>query len=150
KSIRDEHAGPMAGAPALARTWRLDLTEMSNKLSAEAIRTLFGGAVGNLQELSLDQLLPGDAGVEALTSANVPHLKQIMLDRNQLTDAAVERLASWPCAPRLTELYLGGNELGDPSLDVIASSPVTRGLTSLIIGDNPGFTTAGLIRLIES
>jgi uncharacterized protein (TIGR02996 family) len=150
KSVRDKHAELIAGAPALARTTRLDLREDRGRLSTAAIDALARGALANLEWLSLDNLLPGDAGVEALVSADVPHLRGVMLDGNQLTDAAVERLGAWRCRPRLEELYLGQNNLGDPSLDVIASSPVTRGLRSLVIGDNPGFTAAGLIRLIES
>jgi uncharacterized protein (TIGR02996 family) len=142
----------IAAAPAFARSRKLGFYQGASRPSPEDIRVLTGArAARNLSDLGLDFLQVEDGGVRALASgADLPRLSRVGLSGNRLTDAAVTDLGAWPGAAQLQELSLGWNQLGDPSLEVIATGPLGRGLRTLVLGNNPGFTTAGLIRLIES
>ncbi len=139
-------------SPVLAQTRELSSWVPIPAFTAEAVARLVGSPKArNLKTFSLHQKPIGDAGAVAFaSSADLPNLDALYLSNTAFTDTGARRLFEWPGMERLRELGLSANSLGDASLDLIAATPFKRGLKTLLIGENRGFTTGGLIRLIES
>jgi uncharacterized protein (TIGR02996 family) len=142
----------IARSPVLGRTEQIMFWRPLARITPESVEELVGSPnAGNLTTLWLMRLEVEDTGVLAFVrSAGLPHLTALYVGGNRLTNRAVQELGEWPGAERLQDLMLDDNALGDESMEVLATGPLGLGLKSLLIGGNPGITTAGLIRLIES
>jgi uncharacterized protein (TIGR02996 family) len=148
----DQEMAQIPDSPVLSQTEALSGWQTIPALTGSAVARLVSSPrARNLRTLYLSRQRLGDAGADGFgRSANLPNLVALYLMEAELTDEGMRCLCQWPGMKRLRDLGLPGNALGDTALDALAAVPFERGLKTLLIGGNPGFTTAGLIRLIES
>lgn len=126
----------LALCPLLQRLHSLDL-EKNDLSDGDLIELLASPHLGNLQTLLLWNNRVGDAGVCALTRADLPHLTRLDLASNFVGDAGAIALAGSRLLGRLRLLDLTANQIGDPGGIALAQSPQTGNLSWLDLTKNP-------------
>src|SRR5262249_34890604 len=114
----------------------LDLEK--NDLGDADLEALAGSRhLGELATLLLWCNRIGDAGLRALTGANLPRLKRLDLSSNLIADAGAGLLALSRLLSQLTMLDLSANQVTDTGARALAGSPQAGKLGLLELAKNP-------------
>jgi uncharacterized protein (TIGR02996 family) len=117
----------------LARLRHLDLS--GNRFGPEGLPALLRSSLlARLRVLRLGDCDLGPEGVEQLAEVNLPELKELYLDSNELGPDGALALARCSWAQQLEVLDLRSNQVEDEGVQALTASPYLTGLVKLDLG----------------
>jgi uncharacterized protein (TIGR02996 family) len=133
----------LAGLPALARLWELDLAH--NDIGPAGVTALAARTdLGRLRTLNLSCNNLRDEGASVLaTSRSLNGLTRLLLHQNRMGPAGAAALAQWPGLATVTSLTLSSNYIGPPGARALTDSPFLARLTELRLGCEHGVAPSG-------
>ncbi len=138
----------MAASPHLQNLETLTLD--SNRFGPAASRTLAAAQLPRLRRLSLEQNELGRQGLENLLSGSLlAGVEDLSLAFNDLQDGGLRQLAASPSIGKLCKLSVYHNEIGPEGLQALLDSPYLGPLANLDVGSNP-LGSSGIQLLLDS
>ncbi|MCG8587362.1 MAG: TIGR02996 domain-containing protein [Pirellulales bacterium] len=124
-----------AAFPLPAQITAIDFS--SKRLEAEHISAMFtAGWWRHISRLDLRSNLLEDEGVLTLTEIELPALKYLSLDFNNLGPDAAAALAAWPSLGNVEHLSLSVNSLGDVGVQRLMNSAFLGSIKRLDLASN--------------